>query len=254
MSEASPQVLAARQLLEEVCTLLGPYMDDAVLIGGWVPEIRFPNAIPAHVGSVDVDFASRASRARYEEMVALLLKSGFRRSGEAYQFTKNFPVGGRSLPARLDFLASPQHLAANFEGEAQAPFPASGAELVFADNSVEEIGACAVRVASVVPFIVMKAHAMIGRAKAKDAYDLHFCLENYPEGIAGLAEEFTRLVSLASVQEILKKLAKKFRSEDDSGPCDVVEIEGQVGEARQLRKQEVFSRVDDFLRAVGIVE
>jgi len=38
MPEPTPQVLASRQLLQEVCTLLSPFRDDAVLIGGWVPE------------------------------------------------------------------------------------------------------------------------------------------------------------------------------------------------------------------------
>jgi len=63
MPEPTLQVLASRQLLQEVCTLLVPFRDDAVLIGGWVPEIRFPDAFPGHVGSIDVDFAMRVSKA-----------------------------------------------------------------------------------------------------------------------------------------------------------------------------------------------
>ena len=72
MPELTPQVLACRQLLQEVCALLAPFRDDAVLIGGWVPELRFPAAYPGHVGSIDVDFAMRASQARHHEIVALL--------------------------------------------------------------------------------------------------------------------------------------------------------------------------------------
>jgi hypothetical protein len=190
MSEPTPQVLASRQLLQEVCTLLAPFRDDAVLIGGWVPEIRFPDAFPGHVGSIDVDFAMRASKARHAEVVALLAKHGFRPGAEPYQFLKNMDVDGKSFPVKLDLLTSPQHHAATFADTAQGPFPALGTELAFTDNTVESVGAADVRVASIVPFVIMMAYAMLERTKPKDAYDLNFCLENYPGGIPALAAEF----------------------------------------------------------------
>jgi hypothetical protein len=141
MLEPTSQVLASRQLLQEVGALLAPFRDDAVFIGGWVPEIRFPQAYPGHVGSIDVDFAMRASKARHAEVVALLMKHGFRAGTESYQFVKNMDVGGKSFPVRLDLLTSPQHHAAAFAGAAEAPFPAAGTDLAFTDNTVESIGA-----------------------------------------------------------------------------------------------------------------
>jgi hypothetical protein len=253
MPEPTPQVLASRQLLQEVCTLLAPFRDDAVLIGGWVPEIRFPDAFPGHVGSIDVDFAMRASNARHNEVVALLAKHGFRPGAEPYQFLKNMDVDGKSFPVKLDLLTSPQHHAATFADTAQAPFPASGTELAFTDNTVESVGAAEVRVASIVPLIVMKAYAMLERTKPKDAYDLNFCLENYPGGIPALAAEFATVIDDPPVRAVLTKLSGKFRDEEDSGPRDVVEVEEPMGEARAIRKFAVFTNVDDFLRAVGIV-
>jgi hypothetical protein len=253
MPESTAQVLASRQLLQEVCALLAPYRDDAVLIGGWVPEIRFPDAYPAHVGSIDVDFAMRASKTRHEEVVALLLRNNFRRGAEPYQFVKNMDVGGGSFPVRLDLLTSPQHHAATFQATEPAPFPAAGAELAFADNTLESIGSADVRVASVVPFIVMKAHAILERTKSKDAYDLNFCLENFPGGISALAAEFAQLIDDPYIRDILTQLAGKFRDEEDAGPRDVVEVEQPMGEARAIRKFAVFTNVDDFLRAVGII-
>ena len=253
MPEPTPQVLASRQLLQEVCTLLAPFRDDAVLIGGWVPEIRFPDAFPGHVGSIDVDFAMRASKARHNEVVALLAKHGFRPGAEPYQFLKNMDVDGKSFPVKLDLLTSPQHHAATFADTAQGPFPALGTELVFTDNTVESVGAADVRVASIVPLIVMKAYAMLERTKPKDAYDLNFCLENYPGGIPALAAEFATFIDDPPVRAVLTKLAGKFRDEEDSGPRDVVEVEEPMGEARAIRKFAVFTNVDDFLRAVGIL-
>jgi hypothetical protein len=246
-------VLASRQLLQEVCTLLAPFRDDAVLIGGWVPEIRFPDALPSHVGSIDVDFAMRASKARHAEVVALLLARGFRPGPEPYQFVKNLDIHGKSYPVRLDLLTSPQHHAAHFLKSDAAPFPASGTELAFRDNSIESIGTAEVRVASIVPLIVMKAYAIMERRKPKDAYDLNFCLENYPGGISALVEEFKTVADDPAVRAILTQLAGKFRDEEGEGPRDVVEIEGPMGEARAIRKFAVFTNVDDFLRGVGIV-
>jgi len=251
--EPTPQVLASRQLLQEVCTLLAPFRDDAVLIGGWVPEIRFPDAFPGHVGSIDVDFAMRASKARHAEVVALLAKHGFRPGAEPYQFLKNMDMDGKSFPVKLDLLTSPQHHAATFADTAQGPFPALGTELAFTDNTVESVGAADVRVASIVPFVIMKAYAMLERTKPKDAYDLNFCLENYPGGIPALAAEFATFIDDPPVRAVLTKLAGKFRDEEDSGPRDVVEVEEPMGEARAIRKFAVFTNVDDFLRAVGIL-
>jgi hypothetical protein len=99
----------------------------------------------------------------------------------------------------------------------------------------------------------MKAYAMIERTKSKDAYDLNFCLENYPGGIPALAKEFAAVIEDPPVRAILTKLAGKFRDEDDSGPRDVVEVEEPMGEARAIRKFAVFTNFEDFLRAVGIV-
>lgn len=253
MPEPTPQVLASRQLLQQVCALLTPFRDDAVLIGGWVPEIRFPDAVPAHVGSIDVDFAIRADAERHRQVVTLLSENGFRPGAEPYQFVKNMDVAGRSFPVKLDLLTSPQAHATIFRGRAHAPYPAVGAELAFKDNSLETIGTAEVRVASIVPLIVMKAHALSDRAKAKDAYDLVFCLENFPGGIPALAAEFANVIDDPLVRETLDKLAERFRDEESTGPRQVVEVEEPMGEARAIRKFAAYTVVDDFLKAVGIV-
>jgi hypothetical protein len=252
VAELPIQVVASRQLLQEVCALLVPFCDDAVLIGGWVPEIRFPDAYPAHVGSIDVDFAMRASRARHKEVVALLLKHGFRHGPEPYQFLKNVEVNGRFYPVKLDLLTSCQHHEETFANASDAPFPASGTEYAFDGHSLESIGRVDVRVASVVPLLVMKAYAILERDKPKDAYDLNFCLENFPGGIPALAVEFATVINDPAVKDVFARLADRFRDEDDRGPRDVVEVEQPMGEARAIRKFAVFTNVDDFLRAVGI--
>lgn len=245
-------VAASRRLLQEVCALLAHFRDDAVLIGGWVPELRFPDAHPAHLGSIDVDFALRADRARHQAVSDLLLRHGFRRGSEPYQFIKDVLIAGRSYPVRLDLLTSHQNHASHFTGTHDAPFPASGTEFAFRDATLEPIGESSVRVASVVPFLIMKAYAILERDKPKDAYDFHFCLENHPAGIAALAVEFSAVIEEAAVREVFVRLAERFSDEESAGPRHVVEMEQPMGEARAIRKFAVFTRVDDFLRALGI--
>ena len=77
MPPSTEQIDAARALLRETCELLGEHRDDAVLVGGWVPDVLFPNARPPHVGSIDVDLALRLNRPGYERLVAILLARGF---------------------------------------------------------------------------------------------------------------------------------------------------------------------------------
>lgn len=254
VAESSIQVIASRQLLQEVCAILVPFCDDAVLIGGWFPEIRFPDAYPAHVGSIDVDFAMRASKERHDQVVALLLKHGFRHGAEPYQFMKNIEVKGRSHPVKLDLLTSRQHHKEAFADTNEAPFPASGTEYAFQDHSIEPIGRVDVRVASVVPLLVMKAYAILERDKPKDAYDLNFCLENFPGGIPALAVEFAPIIDDPAVRDIFVRLSGRFRDEEDRGPRDVVEVEQPMGEARAIRKFAVFTNADDFFRASGILK
>src|ERR1017187_1281116 len=105
MPPPTEQVQATRVLLHDVCALLAQQGDDAVLIGGWVPDVRFPAARPAHIGSIDVDMALCLQRAAHEAVVALLLKNGFRPGQHRYQFLKDVSLGdGRTFPARLDLL------------------------------------------------------------------------------------------------------------------------------------------------------
>ena len=47
-----------------------------------------------------------------------------------------------------------------------------------------------IRVASVVPFLLMKGIALNERLKEKAAYDIYYCLRNYPGGLDALVEEF----------------------------------------------------------------
>lgn len=250
------QIRATRILLAEVCALMAEHVDDAVLIGGWVPDVRFPDARPQHVGSIDVDFALRLERQAHETVVALLLRHGFRPGAYRYQFVKDVAIGnGRTIPARLDLLTSVRHHAETFGNETNAPHPVRGAELAFHDNSSEAIGGenpVQIRVASIASFIVMKSIALAERTKPKDAYDIHFCLENYPDGPVLLADQFNLLLEHEGVREALGELALRFGDEEAEGPRMVVDVEEVLGDARAIRKLAVATRVREFLGFLNI--
>lgn len=157
--------------------------------------------------------------------------------------------------ARLDLLTSQRHHEAFFADARpnESPEPIRGAEVAFADNAVIEIGgAGALRVAGIVAFLVMKSLAMHGRDNEKDAYDIHFCLEQYPDGLEALAALFHPWRDDALVVEALRKMAAKFRSEEDDGPRIVADMERLMGEIRDIRKQQAATRVQEFIRLVGL--
>jgi hypothetical protein len=104
-----------------------------------------------------------------------------------------------------------------------------------------------VRVAGIVAFLVMKSLALAERGKPKDAYDIHFCLEQYPDGLESLAGLFLAWRGDVLVDEALTKLAARFRSDEDDGPRMVADVEEVIGDARAIRKLAVYTRVNKFL-------
>lgn len=135
------RVEANRLLLREACALLAGNQDDAVLIGGWVPDVRFPAARPPHVGSIDVDMLLRLRREQHAAVVALLLRNGFRQGEYRYQFFKDVRIAsGRTIVARLDLLTSSRHHQEFFEDSEPSLQPIHGADIAFRDNTVLPIG------------------------------------------------------------------------------------------------------------------
>jgi len=233
MPERNDQISATRALLREICSLIDEHMNDAVLIGGWVPDLLFPNAVPRHVGSVDVDLATSLQRESYNQL--------------------ELP-NGRTYHSQLDLLTSRRHREEFFmdASPSEAPEPIPGAEMAFANNQLISLeGGGELRVAGIVAFLVMKSLAMHERDNGKDAYDIHFCLENYPDGLEPLAELFRPWRGDTLIEEALQKMELKFRSEEDEGPRVVATIEHAIGESRAIRKLQVATRVQEFLALVA---
>ena len=118
-------------------------------------------------------------------------------------------------------------------------------------NSVELL------VASIPALLVMKGYALVQRDKKKDAYDIYFCIRNYPEGTDALAAECAKLLDDPVAREAFSNIAGKFDGSDSFGPQTVrVFLEGSaaLGDMTAEQVQEdAFRRVRAFLATLGVV-
>ena len=76
---------AAHRILIELVNLFDEYRDDIRIVGGWVPDLMFPDE--GHIGSVDVDVLINhlnLKDAGYQTMSRILLKNGYTEHPEKY--------------------------------------------------------------------------------------------------------------------------------------------------------------------------
>jgi hypothetical protein len=110
-----------------------------------------------------------------------------------------------------------------------------------------------VRVAGIVPFLVMKGMALHDRLKPKDAWDIYFCVTNYPGGLDALVREIRPHLAHGLVAEGFRKIREKFLSPTHIGPKSVADFEEVTDrEARDLLQRDAFERVDHLLGRLGV--
>ena len=257
---------AAYSVLGEIVNILSPFAEDTRIIGGWVPKLLYPDK--EHVGSIDVDVLLNQLKLQcrngYTTIQKLLLENGYRRSPTQYfTFTKTVRIGQQDYDVDVDFLAGMyggEDGSVSKHVDGIKALPATGGNFAF-DFPSENVrieyrrpdGALDfghVHVVSVIPYIVMKAEAM-GRGKTKDAYDIYFCLCNYPGGVRELAKAFFPYRGHGLVKEIRQKLAEKFASPEYAGPADIVSFLdiADAEEAARIR-QDAYQRVKYLLDAL----
>lgn len=257
-------VEAARSVMLELTRLLGEYKEGIVVIGGWVPELLLSGAGHPHTGSMDVDLAldhQTLGDVGYKSILELLLSRGYQQGEQPFIFFRTAQVGGKPYNVEVDFLAG-EYAGTGRSRRTQKvqdmqPRKAHGCDLAF--EGVEEItlsgslpeggkDSVCIRVVSIARFIVMKAMALASRLKEKDAWDIYYCLRNYPGGIKKLAEEFRPLLLNKLGREALVNLADKFASPEHVGPKQVADFEGITdAEERERRQRDAYERVRTFL-------
>jgi len=194
---------AVKSVLIEIGQILGSFRGKFAVVGGAVPWLLLENEDMHHVGTLDVDLGLDAEALRggeYAQLVAALLGNGYQQRKELrrFQLLRQIPAGdgGGSIDIIVDFLmpreaeieknvpalisefavqrASGAALALQFYKlvAIEGPMPTGGT------NRVE------IAVASIPALLAMKGFAIRDRHKQKDAYDIYYCVRNYPSLIS----------------------------------------------------------------------
>lgn len=259
-------VAKVHEVMAEVFRALGEYHDHMVLVGGWVPQLLIAKPNEPHCGSLDVDIAldhTAIDDDCYRRISELLAGLGFVvDERNRYRFTRNAEVDGRQFAVAIDLLAAEyggrgashrhQHVQ---DVEARK---ARGADLAFAHPVAVTAkmrlpnGAkvdVTLLVSGVAAFLVMKAFAMAGRRKDKDAYDIAYCLENYPGGVEAVARDFAQYGNHGLVREAIEILEREFKSVEYVGPVAVADFrELPSGEERDICVRRAFELVQELIK------
>lgn len=105
-------------------------------------------------------------------------------------------------------------------------------------------------------FLAMKGHALQGRYKQKDAYDIYYSVRNYPDGIGVLAAKCAELLAHESGKQGYDFINQKFDALDGYGPTCVRQfvadsgvLDGRTPEEWQ---QDAFGQVDALMYAMKL--
>ncbi|RCI77193.1 hypothetical protein DNK03_21445 [Brucella anthropi] len=266
---------AVKGVLVEIGQILGSFKGKFAVIGGAVPWLLLDNEDMPHVGTLDVDLgldAEALGDGEYVNLVEALLGNGYKQREELrrFQLVRQVPVndGGAPIDIVVDFLM-PRHaeivknsppILSDF-----AVQRADGADLalrfyqlVAISGDMPEGGTNRVEVAvcSIPALLAMKGYALNGRHKQKDAYDIYYCIRNYPDGIEALAAACKPLLEHESGSQGYQYIAEKFDAPEGYGPTSVRKFVAETdildGRTPEQWQQDAFGQVDAWLRALGL--
>jgi hypothetical protein len=253
-------VEAAHRVLLEVARLLYDYREGLVIVGGSVPGLILDPSLPEHIGTIDVDIAldqNMIQEVGYRSIMQLLSKRGYVQGDQPFIFYRALQIDGQEITVEVDFLAgeyggtSKRHRTQVVQD--MHPRKARACDLAFQDPiqiTIEGIlpeggkDRASIQVASIVPFLMMKAQALNSRLKEKDAYDIYYCVSNFPGGLDALVESFRSFPDHPLIHEGLAILSEKFSSADSAGPVFVTNFLDETDpDSRALIHRDAFERV-----------
>lgn len=262
------QIEAARRVLVDLGQVLGGFRDCIVVVGGWVPDLLISDATEPHVGSVDVDLALDAARliaGRYAELLQILTETGRYRTGEkAFQLvtTVDLQDGRSAVVVEVDFLA-PQEVRLRGSGRVKGfrVLQADGCAAAFCAPEIIDVSGpmidgsrntLQVRVAALPDFLVMKCHALAGRDKPKDAYDIVYCLDHVSGGPETIAVVWRKRAADVNVIEAVRILREKFADIDSFGPQRAASFQDAASaDERAIAARRAYELVRSFLKRIG---
>lgn len=265
---------AVKAVLIEMGQILGAFKGKFAIVGGAVPWLLLGNEDMPHVGTLDVDVgldAEALGDGEYVTLIDALRGHGYEQRKELRRFQLVRSVaatdGGAPIDVIVDFLMPRDAEVIKNVPPLISDFAvqrADGADLalrfyqlVAIAGPMPEGGTNRVEVAvcSIPALLAMKGHAVQGRYKQKDAYDIYYCIRNYPGGPEALADACRPLLEHESGKVGFSYIADKFDSVDGFGPTCVrkfVEETKVLGERTPDQwQQDAFGQVDAWLRALG---
>ena len=266
---------AVKSVLIEMGQILGSFKGKFAIIGGAVPWLLLANEDMPHVGTLDLDVgldAQALGDGEYACLIGALKGHGYaQRAGlRRFQLVRQVGTrdGGAPIDVVVDFLMPRDANIVKNDPPLIADFAvqrADGADLAMRFHQLVAVtGAMPdggtnrvdIAVCSIPALLAMKGHALAGRYKQKDAYDIYYCVRNYPGGIEALAKECLPLLAHASGERGFQHIAEKFSAYDGHGPTCVrrfVEDTQALGDrAPDQWQQDAFGQVDAWLRALGL--
>lgn len=247
-----------------------------MIVGGAVPWLLLDNDVMRHVGTVDVDLcldAAALGDGEYARLVDVLMEHGYAQDEDLRDFQlvrRGVPAadGGPPIDVVVDFLM-PEGVAIVKNRprliDGFGVIHASGAGLALRSSETIDlegempggaINRVMIPVASIPALLAMKGFALDGRKKQKDAYDVYYCVRNFPSGPDALAEACRPLLKYKDAAAGYKHIDSKFKSVDFLGPVSVRRFveESDVLQERtpDQWQQDAFGQVDTWLRALGL--
>lgn len=261
------EVSACRSVLIEVLTILAKDLDKLAVVGGWVPELAFPNK--GHIGSLDVDLAldpRKLEPLAYESIRRKLLGAGYQQSTDLpNRFFRN--IRGTTLQVKVDLITGefpdlvgdPTHLriqdlpvcklrGVDLAFTFQQEVPIEG---LLPDGGRNRV---IVRLPTISAYLCIKAITLSERMKKKDAYDIYFCIANYAGGYKALAAEFRGTLENHLIAEGIAILRDKFSRLDSIGPVWAAQVaeEATLGTGIDLgmEQRRAYEVVNALLREI----
>ena len=266
---------AVKSVLVEIGQILGSFKGKFAVIGGAVPWLLLSESDMPHIGTADVDLSLDAEAlgdGEYAQLVESLQKQGYNQREDMRRFqlvrTVSARDGGSDINVVVDFLMPRDvEIVKNTPPliDKFAVQRADGADLalkfyqmVAIDSEMPSGGHNRVHiaVASIPALLAMKGYAIANRQKLKDAYDIYFCIRNFPDGLDGLVEETKPLLEVDTARKGYLLIEGKFRDVDDFGPTKVrqfVEGSDALGERTADQWQlDAFGQVNAWLVKLGL--
>lgn len=271
----SRSTAAVRSVIVEIGQILGSYRGKYTIVGGSVPWLMLDQAEMPHVGTQDLDLnldPEALGDGEYSLLVEALLENGYEQSEALARFQLQRKIdlqdGEKPVKVIVDFLM-PRDAVVSKKGpkliEGFAVQKADGADLGIAYQEIIEVsgpmptgGTNRVRIAvcSIPAFLAMKGHALDGRKKEKDAYDVYYAIRNYPGGAAAIAEACRPLLDNPSGIAGFQLIDTKFETLESYGPTSVrnfvAETDVLDGRSAAEWQQDAFGQVDAWLCGLGL--